>query len=349
MKSILISLFWIALLNRSVYSFQCNYTLVESIPEGLNLTDGDVYKAPSTHTSWLDLINSAQHNISIAQFYFSLRCLDVLNDTIESCGPGKLLLLFSNSVSWFQLIKLVIITLINLTKIDSGEQVLKAFESAAKRGVQVNIVVNGNSSNMNEDLVILQRAGANIKFLNFDQLIGAGILHTKFIIVDDSRFYLGSANMDWRSLTQVKEVGILLNSTCPVLGNDLRKIFSVYWYLSDQNAIPARLPTEFDTKINLQNPLTIKLNNVNSKVFLTSSPYKMNTPGRTNDIDAILHIIKSAKRFIKFSVMDYSPTFLYANDKYWPVIDNALRYFFFFFTIIICLLLTHLSFLSVFR
>lgn len=99
MKSILISLFWIALLNRSVYSFQCNYTLVESIPEGLNLTDGDVYKAPSTHTSWLDLINSAQHNISIAQFYFSLRCLDVLNDTIESCGPGKLLLLFSNSVS----------------------------------------------------------------------------------------------------------------------------------------------------------------------------------------------------------------------------------------------------------
>ena len=202
---------------------------------------------------------------------------------------------------------------------------------------------------MNEDLVILQRAGANIKFLNFDQLIGAGILHTKFIIVDDSRFYLGSANMDWRSLTQVKEVGILLNSTCPVLGNDLRKIFSVYWYLSDQNAIPARLPTEFDTKINLQNPLTIKLNNVNSKVFLTSSPYKMNTPGRTNDIDAILHIIKSAKRFIKFSVMDYSPTFLYANDKYWPVIDNALRYFFFFFTIIICLLLTHLSFLSVFR
>ena len=72
---------------------------------------------------------------------------------------------------------------------------LKAFENAAKRGVNVSIVVNGNSSKMNEDLEILKKAGAEIRFLNFDELIGAGVLHTKFIIVDDDRFYVGSANM----------------------------------------------------------------------------------------------------------------------------------------------------------
>lgn len=127
---------------------------------GLNLTDGDAFKTPPTHERWLQLIESAQHNISIAQFYFSLLCRDVLNETIESCGPG--------------------------------EKVLKAFEDAAKRGVQVSIVVNGNVSKMNEDLEILRKAGANIRFLDFDKLIGAGILHTKFIIVDDSSFYLGS-------------------------------------------------------------------------------------------------------------------------------------------------------------
>jgi len=292
MKSILFSLLLVACLSQA-FSYECNYTLVESIPEGLNLTDGDAFKIPLTHTSWLELIDSAQHNISIAQFYFSLRCLDVLNETIKSCGPG--------------------------------EQVLEAFERAARRGVQVNIVVNGNSSKMNEDLLKLQTAGAAIQFLNFDELIGAGILHTKFIIVDDSKFYLGSANMDWRSLTQVKEVGIYVNSTCPVLGRDLKKVFSVYWYLSGKNVIPAKLPEEFDTLINLQHPLTIKLNNVLSNVYITSSPFKMNTPRRTNDIDAILDIINSAKRYIKFSVMDYSPTFLYAKNKYWPVIDNALR------------------------
>lgn len=30
-----------------------------------------------------------------------------------------------------------------------------------------------------------------------------GVLHTKFWIVDKTHVYLGSANMDWRSLTQV--------------------------------------------------------------------------------------------------------------------------------------------------
>lgn len=84
----------------------------------------------------------------------------MLNETIESCEPG--------------------------------ESVLQAFQDAAKRGVQVNIVVNGDESKMNEDLKRLRAAGATIRFLDFNKLIGAGILHTKFIIVDDSSFYLGS-------------------------------------------------------------------------------------------------------------------------------------------------------------
>ncbi len=31
----------------------------------------------------------------------------------------------------------------------------------------------------------------------------SGVLHTKFWIVDKKHIYIGSANMDWRSLTQV--------------------------------------------------------------------------------------------------------------------------------------------------
>ena len=30
-----------------------------------------------------------------------------------------------------------------------------------------------------------------------------GVLHTKFWVVDKKHIYIGSANMDWRSLTQV--------------------------------------------------------------------------------------------------------------------------------------------------
>ena len=44
---------------------------------------------------------------------------------------------------------------------------------------------------------------AQVRSLDFDRLIGAGILHTKLWVVDSKHLFVGSANMDWRSLTQV--------------------------------------------------------------------------------------------------------------------------------------------------
>ena len=43
-------------------------------------------------------------------------------------------------------------------------------------------------------------------------------------------FYVGSANFDWRSLTQVKEIGVLAMN-CPKLAEDMTKIYEVYWAL----------------------------------------------------------------------------------------------------------------------
>ena len=64
-----------------------------------------------------------------------------------------------------------------------------------------------------------------VRNLDFTKLLGKGILHTKLWIIDRKRIYVGSANMDWRALTQVKELGII--STCPKIAEDLGKIFDV--------------------------------------------------------------------------------------------------------------------------
>lgn len=45
-------------------------------------------------------------------------------------------------------------------------------------------------------------SGADIRTVNMIALT-SGVLHTKFWIVDKKHIYIGSANMDWRSLTQV--------------------------------------------------------------------------------------------------------------------------------------------------
>ena len=68
-----------------------------------------------------------------------------------------------------------------------------------------------------------------VRSLNFAAIIGSGILHTKLWLIDRTHFYVGSANMDWRSLTQVKELGIVAFN-CSCMANDLAKIFDVSRY-----------------------------------------------------------------------------------------------------------------------
>lgn len=46
--------------------------------------------------------------------------------------------------------------------------------------------------------------------------------------------------------------------------------------------------------------------------YFSSSPPQMNPKGRTNDLNAILHTINTAERFIHISVMDYFPLELYS-------------------------------------
>lgn len=45
-------------------------------------------------------------------------------------------------------------------------------------------------------------SGAEVRGVDLQSITG-GILHTKLWVVDKKHMYLGSANMDWRSLTQV--------------------------------------------------------------------------------------------------------------------------------------------------
>ena len=64
------------------------------------------------------------------------------------------------------------------------------------------------------------------------------ITKNDFILFFRTHFYVGSANFDWRSLTQVKEMGILVKD-CPRLAQDMAKIFDVYWALGgDGVSIP---------------------------------------------------------------------------------------------------------------
>ena len=56
---------------------------------------------------------------------------------------------------------------------------------------------------------------------------GGGIMHAKLWIADAAAVYVGSSNPDWKSLTQVKELGVV--SRVPALARDVGKLFDVFW------------------------------------------------------------------------------------------------------------------------
>lgn len=71
--------------------------------------------------------------------------------------------------------------------------------------------------------------------------------------------------MDWRSLTQVKELGVLITN-CSCLAKDVQKVFNVYWDMGKENAaIPPSWPNDYSTNINSTNPISVEFNG-NSKI-----------------------------------------------------------------------------------
>ena len=78
--------------------------------------------------------------------------------------------------------------------------------TTSKRGVKIRIVQNEPTAEMpdfdSQQLSIM--GAADVRNLNMTKFMRFGVLHTKLWIVDSKHFYMGSANMDWRSLTQVR-------------------------------------------------------------------------------------------------------------------------------------------------
>ncbi|KAF5305553.1 hypothetical protein FQA39_LY01644 [Lamprigera yunnana] len=273
----------------------CSMSLVESIPEGLVYSDNATI-FPSTYHTWLDLINSSRETIEIASFYWTLRTSEVYPHPSSSQGEDVFQALLN----------------VGLTK-----------------GVKIKIAQNiPTQSNPNTDTeYLVKRKAAEVRDLNFPQLLGSnGVLHTKLWIIDRTHAYIGSANMDWRSLTQVKELGIVVRN-CSSLSEDIAKIFDVYWMLGIPGAkVPNRWPSFLETHYNVNTPMNLILNNETFQTYISSSPPPLSPAGRTNDLEALLNTIKKAEKFVYISVMDYFPLTIFTPKiKFWASIDNALR------------------------
>jgi phospholipase D3/4 len=168
--------------------------------------------------------------------------------------------------------------------------------------------------------------------------------------VDGKHVYVGSANMDWLSLTQVKELGILTKDSHAVAA-DTQAYFDQWWkwanpsiepkfstYFNPEFQATLSVPC-FSTKLttttcknpisdvssvvpsNSQAQATALLNGTSGQFFLSASPYEIaasptsskKSSIRTWDLDGLLFTIQDAKEFVYLSVMDFMPTAGYSG------------------------------------
>ncbi|XP_026213159.1 phospholipase D3 isoform X2 [Anabas testudineus] len=238
--------------------------------------------------SWLHLLNKANSSVHIAAFYFTLR-----GDDLESDSEGK--------------------------------KVFEHLKHLESRGVNLQIAVNSPQTST-KDTAELAATGAEVRKVDLKDVTG-GIIHTKLWVVDQKHLYLGSANMDWRSLSQVKEVGLSVED-CSCLAQDAYRIFGVYWSISGLNngSLPPYWPARLSALSSSQNPLNLKFNGVPARVYLSSAPPQISARGRSDDLSTILSVINDAQRFVYISVMDYLPLSQFTDPlRFWPPIDSALR------------------------
>ncbi|XP_043111133.1 inactive phospholipase D5 isoform X2 [Puntigrus tetrazona] len=271
-------------ISKGTCSSACRVVLVENIPEDLSIAYKDTVPLAA---SLRELLDRAHRSVEIVSPWWALNSTEH-----ESKSPQA----------------------------KQGHNLLHQLMSLQSRSVSLKVVSALTNST---ELKALTRSGAEVHYLNMKALI-KGQLNSSFWVVDRRHMYIGSAGMDWRSLSTMKELGIIIyNCSCLVL--DLHKIFSFYWQLQYKEFLPSVLSKKLNALYNRDSNLHLHLNDIEAKAYFSSSPDAFCTKNRTKDLEAINRVIQQAETFIYISITNYLPVLNRSQPRYWSRIDNMLR------------------------
>lgn len=220
--------------------------------------------------------------------------------------------------------------------------ILDELLAAGRRGVRVRVLLS--STMKGNDVASQERLktapGVEVRYLNLART--GGILHAKYLLVDDELLYVGSQNFDWRSLTQIHELGVRVRSR-PLAGQ-LGAIFALDWELAAApagepaaraavsapesslaaaasapgvSAVPAAAPAG-------TLPLPAAPSGPPPEVELVASPPSLLPPGTRPAIAALVELLRGARRSVHVQLLKYTP-YPFRSSTAWSVIDAELR------------------------
>lgn len=151
---------------------------------------------------------------------------------------------------------------------DRGKKLFLALKDAASRGVKIRVLtakrtddvsgirITSCTSLPSEVRILMESAedSVQVRCWSGPEWYGSGILHQKIWIFDRSNVYVGSANMDWKSLAQVMEVGVIMENVSPTsdVMQDIQRLYETWWMFASAKFLPAKTDTYFSKTFQCQ-------------------------------------------------------------------------------------------------
>lgn len=271
-------------------------TFVESWPEQTIL---DLPDLPDAAALWPQAVAEAGSRIDIASFYFSR-----LGDGKDAGGPQGVA--------------------------DPLRPVLdEVARAASERGVVVRVLADKGFARTYPEVPAWLDGldGVQSRLLDAPAVFGGGVLHAKYFLVDDDRFFIGSQNWDWRALGQIHELGVWVRH--PRLASDLRRVFAMDWQSAGaqgtqgmQDAQAAQGLPAADAPAGVAWPLlTAAGDTVLARV--AASPQDHLPPGVPWDLPLIIALMDGARDSVHVQLLSFGETD--RELRLFDDLDRALR------------------------
>ena len=208
-------------------------------------------------------------------------------------------------------------------------RVLDALTQRAAAGVKVHILVDQTYLKTNpDDVARLRKApGIEVRVLPVATLTG-GVLHAKYMVVDDESVFVGSQNWDWRALEQIHEVGAYIRN--PRFARTFAAAFDFDWQIAEHPDLPkaavAAAVAPWFTPATAEDTVLLDLKSGEPLVaFPAFSPPSLMPGWVTSEEPALVRLIEDSQHELRIQVMDFSAIREYGPKGWWTELDGALR------------------------
>ncbi len=200
-------------------------------------------------------------------------------------------------------------------------ELLEKLVERSRTGVRVEILTDSAIATPPEYLAAEENI--EVRFASYQQHTD-GVMHAKYLIIDGEKIYVGSANLDWRSLEHIREIGLAANDS--EVAGQLQTLFEIDWELAAvdeanfwEEYSPLREPVDYQQLMGEGFSMP-----EGRELILTATPYRTTPSGIELADEVIIRMINSAERRLFIDLYNYDKWDYYSGN-YWDEIDRAIR------------------------